>query len=58
MLFPDGGCLVGKWENGVLKDKQYFFKDKLPYKEEDKIYCTDADRRFEIELRDGISPFD
>lgn len=58
MTFPNGGYLLGRWSHGQLQEKRYFYSDNLPYREEEKVYCTEKDRRFEIELRKGISPYD
>jgi hypothetical protein len=58
MIFTNGGYLKGRWEKGKLIEKQYFYSDDLPFSENYKTYCTDGDRRFEIEMRKGINPFD
>ncbi len=58
MKFKNGSYMEGEWDNGVMINKKFFFADNLEFKEKDWDYCTLKDRRFNVEIRKDIKPFD
>lgn len=59
ILFVEGGAYIGYWQRGELVDGGFVFDDGLPYlKVGYKFweYCSDYDRRFFREIRDGLLP--
>ena len=55
IVFPNGGRFVGIFNQGILQQGKYYFKDELAYKPSGWDYCTVKDRRFWDEIKNGIS---
>ncbi|KAI9017466.1 hypothetical protein BC832DRAFT_526773, partial [Gaertneriomyces semiglobifer] len=56
--FPGGGKYDALWENGVVKEGKYTFKDGLEFSPQNWDYCTDSDRRYYSERVNGFQPGD
>ena len=56
-MFPHGGYFLGVWKRGKNIHKKYFFNDNLEFKENNWNYCDESDRRFNVEIGNGIKAF-
>ncbi|CAK1555430.1 unnamed protein product [Leptosia nina] len=56
LRYPSGETLRGQWKKGVLVEKTLVFDDGLEYDDVDWKYCRMPDRRFTIEINNGLQP--
>lgn len=54
--FTAGNRFEGTWRYGEKQTGNIVFDDDLKYSEENWDYCTEKDRRFQIERLQGITP--
>ena len=56
IIVPNCGEYTARWANGREVSGKYTFKDGLSYKVEGWDYCSESDRRFYTERKQGIKP--
>ncbi|XP_063534603.1 MORN repeat-containing protein 5-like isoform X2 [Cydia strobilella] len=56
LRYPCGAVIFGKWVRGEMVERTLVFPDGLEYAEADWPYCMMPDRRFTIEIDDGLEP--
>ncbi|XP_047990298.1 MORN repeat-containing protein 5-like [Leguminivora glycinivorella] len=56
LRYPCGAVIYGRWERGELVERTLVFPDGLEYAEADWPYCMMPDRRFTIEIDEGLEP--
>ncbi|XP_061714081.1 MORN repeat-containing protein 5-like isoform X1 [Cydia pomonella] len=56
LRYPCGAVIYGKWVRGEMVERTLVFPDGLEYAEADWPYCMMPDRRFTIEIDDGLEP--
>ena len=56
LFFPNRGRYEAEWDHGAVIKGKLFFEDGLEYQDNNWSYCTDTDRRYYCEVRDGLKP--
>lgn len=56
LFYPGRGRYEAEWDHGKVIKGKLFFDDGLEYKDENWIYCSPEDRRYNIEIVNGLRP--
>lgn len=56
LFYPGRGRYEAEWDHGKVITGQLFFEDGLQFQDEKWIYCSPEDRRYNIEITNGLRP--